>query len=454
MRTTELAGWGRYPTLACQLATLRREDQLSERLVAGTLIARGNGRSYGDAALNPELTLSMLAMDRLLSFDAADAADPADEKSGLLSCESGVLLRDILAVYAPHGWFPPVVPGTAQVTVGGMIAADVHGKNHHQDGSFGSHVESLRLATGSGQVLNCSREENAGLFRATIGGMGLTGVVLSASFRMIRIESEYLSAETVGTRDLDTTMEALAASDDWRYTVAWIDGSAKGGGLGRGLVSRGAFARRDALPARISTGRSRSASRRELAVPVAPLSVALNDVSVRLFDALYNRVGRLRSGPRLVHYGSFFFPLDRVRDWNRLYGSRGFVQYQCVLPASESSRGLRAILERVASSRQIAYLGVLKLLGREGEGLLSFPMPGYTLALDFPVRSGTLDLLDALDEITAAHGGRVYLAKDARCRPDHVRAGYPNLPLFGEVRQALPGTRFEFSSAMSRRLEL
>ena len=444
-RTTELAGWGRYPTLACQLANLRREDQLPEWLSAGTLIARGNGRSYGDAALNPELTLSMLTMDRLLAFDS---------DRGVLNCEAGVLLRDVLALYAPRRWFPPVVPGTAQVTIGGMIAADVHGKNHHRDGSFGRHVESLRLVTGSGEVLTCSRDENADLFRATIGGMGLTGIVLSASFRMTRIESEYLCAETVGTGDLDTTMAMLAASDDWHYSVAWIDGSAKGGDLGRGLVSRGAFATRDALPARIVAGCSRSASRRELAVPVAPLSVALNDVSVRLFDALYNGVGRLRPGPRLVHYGSFFFPLDRVRDWNRLYGSCGFVQYQCVLPASESSRGLRAILECVASSHQIAYLGVLKLLGREGEGLLSFPKPGYTLALDLPMRPGTLDLLDALDEITAAHGGRVYLAKDARCQPDHVRAGYPNLPLFGEVRRAVAGAECEFSSAMSRRLEL
>ena len=438
MGTTELAGWGRYPRVGCELATLRREDELCQRLGASTLIARGNGRSYGDAALNPELTLSMLAMDRLLSFDA---------EQGLLECEAGVLLRDLLALYAPRGWFPPVVPGTAEVTVGGMVAADVHGKNHHGDGSFGSHVESFRLATGSGDILTCSRDRNPDLFRATVGGMGLTGVVLSVRFRLCRIESEYVRAETLGTADLDATMATLAASNDWRYSVAWIDPSAKGSILGRGLVTRGDFAT-DATAA----SRPTPASRRQLPSP-ALLSVGLNQASVRMFDALYHRVGRFRSGLRPIHYRSFFFPLDRVRGWNRLYGRRGFVQYQCVLPVAQSSRGLRAILEHVASSGHLAYLGVLKFFGRQGEGLLSFPMSGYTLALDFPMRSGTVDLLDSLDEITASHGGRVYLAKDACCRPDHLREGYANLESFAEVRRAAMNG-CEFSSVMSRRLGL
>ena len=453
MRSTELSGWGRYPRHECRLATLRREDQISRQFGAGSLIARGNGRSYGDAALNPELTLSMLAMDRLLSFDP---------ESGLLDCEAGVLLADLLSTFAPRGWFPPVVPGTALVTVGGMIAADVHGKNHHRDGSFGNHVESFRLATGDGEVLNCSRDENADLFRATLGGMGLTGVLLSASFRMVRIESEFLRTETVAARDLDATMETLAASGDWRYSVAWIDGSARGGAFGGGLVSRGDFAVRDAIPAR-TLGRSRSGARRQLPVPVFPLSLMLNDLSVRSFNSLYNRVGVRRkrglggtaeSGSPLVHYRSFFFPLDRIQGWNRLYGRRGFVQYQCVFPTSQSSGGIRAVLEQVDASGHLAYLAVLKLLGPEGEGPLSFPMSGYTLALDFPMRPGTLDLLDALDEITAAHGGRVYLAKDAHCRPDRVREGYPNLGLFSNVRSARGDSTRRFSSLLSRRLEL
>ena len=444
MRTSDLSGWGRYPIRECRVATLRREEQLAEWSQTRTLIARGNGRAYGDAALNPELTLSMLAMDRLLAFDSS---------CGALTCEAGVLLSDLLRVYTPRGWFPPVVPGTADVTVGGMIAADVHGKNHHRDGSFGAHVESFRLATRNGDVQTCSREENPDLFRATLGGMGLTGVVLSARFRMCRIESEHVRSETVNTPDLDATMATLEESDDWRYSVAWIDGSAKCGNLGRGLVSRGDFATRDELSGQASAYRSHSRASRQLPIP-ALLSGALNPVSVRLFDTLYNRVGHFPNGPRLVHHASFFFPLDRLERWNRLYGRRGFVQYQCVLPVSQSSRGLRAILERVVESGHIAYLAVLKLLGPQGEGMLSFPLPGYTLALDFPMRPGTLELLDSLDEITTVHGGRVYLAKDARCRPDRVQEGYPHLPMFFEVRRrATSGTR-EFSSVMSRRLGL
>ena len=417
MRATHLSGWGRYPIRECRLATLRREEQLAEWSQTKTLIARGNGRSYGDAALNPELTLSMLAMDRLLAFDA---------NRGVLSCEAGVLLADLLRVYAPHGWFPPVVPGTADVTVGGMIAADVHGKNHHRDGSFGAHVESLRLAAGNGDVLTCSREENPDLFRATLGGMGLTGVVLSARFRMCRIESEHVRTETLGTPDLDATMETLAASNDWHYSVAWIDGSAKGGNLGRGLVSRGDFATRDDLSGQSSGYRSRGPVSRQLPTPTL-LSGALNPASVRLFDALYNRVGRFRTGPRLVHHTSFFFPLDRLQQWNRLYGRRGFVQYQCVLPVLRSSRGLRAILERVAASDHIAYLAVLKLLGPKGEGMLSFPLPGYTLALDFPMRPGTLELLDSLDEVTTALGG-AGLPSEGCALPTGPRAGVLRRP--------------------------
>ena len=444
MRATDLSGWGRYPIRQCRLATLRREEQLAEWSQTKTLIARGNGRSYGDAALNPELTLSMLAMDRLLAFDAS---------RGVLSCEAGVLLADLLRVFAPQGWFPPVVPGTADVTVGGMIAADVHGKNHHRDGSFGAHVESFRLATANGDVLTCSREKNSDLFRATLGGMGLTGIVLSARFRMCRIESEYVRTETLCAPDLDGTMELLKASDDWRYSVAWIDGSANGADLGRGLVSRGDFATRDELSAQPSAYRARSAGSRPLRIP-AMLSGVLNPASVRLFDALYNRIGHLRRGPRLVCHTSFFFPLDRLQGWNRLYGSRGFVQYQCVLPMSRSSRGLQAILERVAASGHITYLAVLKLLGPQGEGMLSFPLHGYTLALDFPMRPGTLELLDSLDEITTAHGGRVYLAKDARSRPEHVQEGYAHLPLFIDVRRGATSGTHEFSSVMSRRLKL
>ncbi len=443
-----LSGWGRYPAVDCQLERLRRHEDLPGLLHRGTtLIARGNGRSYGDAALNPELTLSMLAMNRMRAFDAG---------TGLLDCEAGVPLADILNTFVPRGWFPPVVPGTSLVTVGGMVAADVHGKNHHRDGTFGAYVESLTLAGADGTTRTCSRTENADLFRATLGGMGLTGVILSVRFRLRPIETAFVMAEALVASDLDEMMALFEASRDWRYSVAWIDCLARGARLGRGVMTRGAFMERATLPPRLTSDPLRPAPAGKLQVPADVPSALLNRVSIGIFNALCYRRGRrrARAGARPVHFDRFFFPLDRIEAWNRLYGRRGLVQYQCVLPKGESAVGIAALLERVAASGQGSFLGVLKLFGPAGEGLMSFPMEGYSLALDFPVRSGTRALLDGLDEITHRHGGRVYLAKDARCAPERVREGYPRLDAFEAVRAEASGARPRFASELSRRLAL
>lgn len=441
----KLSGWGRYPVVDCEVEHVRRWDRLAELVRGeGTLIARGNGRSYGDAALNPNRTLSMLAMDRMLAFDGA---------TGMLTCEAGVLLSDILATFVPRGWMPPVVPGTASVTVGGMIAADVHGKNHHQDGSFGRHVESLELLPGDGDVLRCSRSHNPAAFFATIGGMGLTGVVVSASFRMKRVETGYLRSETFATADLDATMALFDDSRDWPYSVAWIDSLARGGRMGRSVLTRAAFVDRAALPPRFAAAPFAAGRHATLAVPdVVPSS--LLGFSAKAFNALYYGLGRARSGSRLVDHGSYFFPLDRLAEWNRLYGAAGFVQYQCVLPKGESERGLRELLDCVAAAGQGSFLAVLKLLGEEGEGMMSFPMEGYTLALDIPVRPGLAEMMDALDEITHARGGRVYLAKDACSSPSRLSAGYQRLDAFRSIRDSLQGGDSKFASALSERLGL
>ena len=439
----KLSGWGRYPVLECRTAHLREAGALRDLLAANeTVIARGNGRSYGDAALNPEMTLSMLGMDRMHAFDPA---------TGLLTCEAGVLLADVLETFVPRGWFPPVVPGTKFVTVGGMIAADVHGKNHHRDGSFGTHVESLVLATANGAIRACSRVRDAALFRATLGGMGLTGVILSARFRLKPIETAFVMAETLAARDLDETMSLFEESGDWPFSVAWIDCLARGRKLGRALVTRGEFLERRALPPRRARDPLRPAAEARLAVPVDPPASLLNGVSIGLFNELYYRRGRARGRARPVHFDPFFFPLDGVRAWNRLYGRPGFVQYQCVLPKRESAAGIAALLERAAAARQGSFLAVLKLLGPAGEGPLSFPIEGYTLALDFPLREGTLALLDSFDAIVHEGGGRVYLAKDARCTAERVREGYPQLGAFLSVRNGAPG---KFASALSARLVL
>ena len=444
----KLSGWGRYPVLDCRLERLLRRDDLPGLLRRGaTLIARGNGRSYGDAALNPELTLSMLTMDRMQAFDAG---------TGLLTCEAGVLLADVLDTFVPRGWFPAVAPGTKFVTIGGMIAADVHGKNHHRDGTFGAHVESLTLATADGEVRECSRSEHADLFRATVGGMGLTGVILSARFRLRPVETAFVLEETLAARDLDETMAFFEASREWRYSVAWVDCLARGAALGRTLLMRGTFMARKALPARLARNALRPASAGRLTVPVDAPSVLLNRASIGLFNGLHHLRGRVRAraGARVVHFDPFFFPLDGIEAWNRLYGQKGFVQYQCVLPKAESPAGIAALLERVGAAGPSSFLAVLKLFGPGGEGLLSFPMEGYTLALDVPMRTGAPELLDALDEITHRHGGRVYLAKDACCTPERVRQGYPQRRAFDAVRAEAAGAEPKFASALSRRLAL
>ena len=442
----KISGWGRYPVVDCQVATLRRREDLNDLLARrGTLIARGQGRSYGDAALNRELTLSTLALDRMQAFDA---------RTGLLACEAGVRLDDVLRTFVPRGWFPPVVPGTKFVTVGGMIAADVHGKNHHCDGTFGAHVESLTLATADGEIRVCSRTQHADLFRATLGGMGLTGVILSASFRLKPIETAFLLAETVATRDLDETMEVFEASRQWPYSVAWIDCLARGRRLGRTLVSRGAVMRRGALPASVASRPLAPAPASAFGMPADAPSFLLNPLSVRLFNEAHYCWGRVHAGPQPVHFDPFFFPLDRIDAWNRLYGRRGFVQYQCVLPASESHAGLAALLARIAEAGQASFLAVLKRFGPVGEGLMSFPMEGYTLALDIPLRRGALSLVDILDGITHAHGGRVYLAKDACCRSRRMREGYPQLAVFDAIRTRAAGAPRKFASELSLRLGL
>ncbi len=441
----KLSGWGRFPVVDCRTACCRTTTNLSSLLArTETLIARGNGRAYGDAALNADLTLSMLGLDRLRSFDP---------DTGLLTCEAGVLLADILELFVPRGWFPAVVPGTKFVTVGGMIATDVHGKNHHHDGTFGRHVEELEIAIADGTIEVCSRHVRPELFHTTVGGMGLTGLILSATLRLIPIETAYLREETLVAVDLDQAMTLFEESQEWAYSVAWIDCLAKGPRRGRALVSRGEHLAYTDLPTRLRGAPLVAHRHGGHRIPFDAPSALLNSATVRLFNMAYHARGTMSAGERVVHYDSFFFPLDRLLEWNRLYGRRGFVQYQCVLPKNESARGLMALLDRIAAAEAGSFLAVLKLLGAQGEGALSFPMEGYTLALDFPLKPGTLELLTELDRITISHGGRVYLAKDARTSREHLREGYHHLPEFEHFRAEI-GAKGKFVSAMSQRLAL
>jgi decaprenylphospho-beta-D-ribofuranose 2-oxidase len=444
----KLAGWGNYPVVEGSL--LGCSDRRAAALVnhnATTLIVRGNGRSYGDPAINPDATLSALRLDRLIAFDPA---------TGRLTCEAGLLLADLLTMFVPRGWFPPMTPGTKFVTIGGMVAADVHGKNHHQVGSFGRHVEQLEILTANGAVMVCSRTHNHDLFRATIGGMGLTGVILSATFRLIPIETAWIRQETLVANNLHEVMDFFEQAGEWVYSVAWIDCLARGTHLGRSLLYCGEHALIDDLDIAKAQTPLAIPAKRTRTVPFFLPSVALNRFVVRRFNDIYYRRGAARPSSSIVDYDTFFYPLDAVLEWNRIYGRRGFAQYQCALPREASRSGLMHIVGRIAEAGTGSFLSTLKLFGPTDDphsGLLSFPIEGYTLALDFPVSRSTLALMKELDAIVADHGGRLYLAKDSRMGRDMMVAGYPGLTEFLRIRNE-SGAATKFHSEQSRRLAL
>lgn len=444
VKRTTLAGWGNYPRLESGLVNPRYIDELPRMLKsAETLIARGNGRSYGDAAVNPDLTVAMGGMNRIRAFD---------RQTGRITCEAGVLLADLLEVITPHGWFMPVVPGTAEVSLGGMAAADIHGKNHHIDGAFGRHVESLKMLLGDGQVIDCSVHQHPDLFAATLGGMGLTGIILELTVRLVAVESAWVRQTTREARNLDEIMEMFESGNKKPLSVAWLDCLAGRRALGRSLMFTGQIAQPDQLPKRF---RERPYAipvrRKKLTVPGWVPGGLLNRFSVSGFNRLYYRWHAASRQSRILPYPAYHFPLDGLAGWNRLYGRRGLIQHQSVLPTEASRQGLGEILGRTHRAGHGSMLAVLKKFG-PGAGPLSFPMPGYTLALDFPMRADTVKLARELEAIVRDHGGRLYLAKDAVSEPQTLRSGYPELDAFERVRVACQGQCFQ--SSLSRRLEM
>ena len=440
---TELSGWGRYPRHTSRVATPATIADAGA-LATGHpgAIARGAGRSYGDAAIGERLTVATRRLDRMRSFDPETLR---------LTVEAGVTLAEIIDCFLPRGLFPPTVPGTRFVTVGGMIASDIHGKNQHHAGTFGEHVETLTLALASSETVVCSRDRHPDLFFATLGGMGLTGIILDATFRLVPVETGWIRQQTHVAENLTAALRHLRGTVDATYSVAWIDVLARGAALGRSLVYTGEHAARDdlakgALPFPASrTGRLR--------VPVDLPSWTLNRLSVTAFNELYFRRGARHGGETtLVPWDRYFFPLDAIGDWNRIYGRRGFVQHQCVIPDAAAEDVLGELLKRMAARGTGSFLAVLKHL-RQGAGLISFPMDGFTLALDLPVSRGNLALLDEIDRLVAAVGGRLYLAKDARQSRETFEAGYPALDRFRQLRREMGADR-HISSRLSERLGL
>lgn len=409
-------------------------------MARGAALTRGLGRSYGDSALPPPgvttVAGSVLA-DRLLAFDPA---------SGVVRAEAGLSLRELVWTFLPRGYFPPVVPGTQYVTLGGMVAADVHGKSHHVDGTFGRHVRRLKLLTAAGETVDCSRDEHPELFRATLGGMGLTGHILEVECRLARVPSPWIAQEAFRVPDLEAFLAGLAESARaWPFTVGWIDCLARAKRLGRGVLIRGRWADPAVAPP------AGPRPLRRLAVPFTLPSWALGTPVMKLFNRLYAASHPPRPRASLVHPERFFFPLDAVLHWNRIYGPRGFAQFQCVLPERERPGATRRFLTEVTRRGGASFLAVIKDCGEQGEGLLSFPRSGVSIALDLPVRRGTRELVEALGEVVADEGGRVYLAKDAYLRADQFARMEPRLAEFNRLRDRWdPGRRLR--SAQSVRL--
>lgn len=415
------ASWGRYPrAVPRKVVPLRwRTEQPEWNPCPGPVLPHGKGRSYGDVCLNGGGTLiDVTPLDRFIAFD---------EHEGELRCEAGVTLAEILRVIVPRGWFLPVTPGTKYVTVGGAIANDVHGKNHHRAGTFGCHVRELELLRSDGARITCSATTASDLFQATIGGLGLTGVILCAAFRLKRIDGPYVEEERVRFRDLEEFFEVSAESDDrCEYTVAWLDSLATGRRLGRGVFFRGNHAS-------VSGPRGAASPRTaRVRVPVSTPEWVLNRLGVQCFNRAYYLLQGWGRGPRRTHYDGFFYPLDGIGDWNRLYGRRGFLQWQCVVPTDADGKVLRTILDRATRSGLGSFLCVLKRFGAVGSpGMLSFPRPGLTLALDFAFRgNATLRLLDDLDAVVREVEGAIYPGKDARMSHETFAAGFPSWERF------------------------
>lgn len=442
-------GWGRYPRLRARAAYPKRDAELTPLLEAAraegiSALPFGLGRSYGDAALlEGGLALHTRGLREVLSFDPS---------TGWARCEAGVSIDDLIRRFAPEGFFPPVVPGTKFVTLGGALANDIHGKNHHQDGTLADHVRSVELLTASGEVVVCDAHHTPELFWATVGGLGLTGVILRLEVRLAPIEGVGIEMESIRVRDLDHFFEVSAESGGFTHTVSWIDCVKQGAGMGRGIFMRG---RHSAEPPRAGLiGGVMGALSPLMQVPVSMPNALLNPLTIRAFNEAYFRKHPPRPLRRVVGFDPFFFPLDAVGGWNKIYGRRGFLQWQMVVPHEPNHRAVRRVLQEITAAGMGSFLAVIKEFGEGVHPHLSFPMPGVTLALDFPnYGPDLLALLTRLDRVVMEVGGRVYLGKDARLPLAHFREMYPAWGAWREVRDRWdPDGRF--SSALGARLGL
>ncbi len=429
----QIHGWGNFPTIDAKVLEPKSLVDCRNFISPSPLIARGAGRSYGDSA-NAKRVLQTHFLDHYHNFDI---------RLGLLTCEAGVSLRNILELTVPKGWFLPVTPGTSFITLGGAIASDVHGKNHHIDGTFCQHITSLSLLLGTGEIVTASPTEKSDLFHATCGGMGLTGVILSATIKLKAIQSSNIKQTIVKTTCLEDTYEQFELHHQENYSVAWIDSLANGSRLGRSILMLGEHT---------NDNEFKIDMRQTSTIPFFMPSLLLNQWTIKIFNALYY-LKTSHDNTEILPFQTYFYPLDIINNWNKLYGKKGFIQYHFVIPKSAGIKGMRAILTKISEHDIGSFLSVLKMFGPQNKNFLSFPIEGFTLALDFKMSTKTIALVKKLDAMVIDMGGRIYLTKDSLMNENTFKATYSNWSLFEKTREKY-GAIGHFSSAQSKRLGL
>jgi FAD/FMN-containing dehydrogenase len=439
----KIAGWGNYPSVESYVTSPGSKNDLIKLLNEVKLIPRGLGRSYGDQAINEnQLVAICTKLNYFFNWD---------EQNGILECGAGTSLEEIISVFAPRGWLPMICPGTKFVTIGGAIANDIHGKAHHIDGSFVNCVISFNILLADGTEMQASRSKNSDLFWANFGGLGLLGVILSAKIQLRKIETTYFKQKSIVIKNLDHMIEALEQYDEnYNYSVAWIDALAKGNKLGSGVLTVGNAAKLSELPDKLKNDPLKIHPKQKLSVPVYLPDFALNGITVKFLNKV---IAFVQNSPKeFVHYEKFFFPLDAINNWNKGYGKRGFIQYQFVIPEDNGKQNVAEILEMIAGSGCTPFLNVFKRMG-DGQGILSFPFKGYTLAIDFPVTKNLHAFTKRLDEKVLQAGGRLYLGKDAMLDEQMFKKMYPQHEEWLAIKRKYDPTN-KFTSNISRRLGL
>ncbi|GAB3342662.1 FAD-binding oxidoreductase [Marivirga atlantica] len=436
----EITNWNLYPKVKAEVKSFTSKNELARLSGMHFDTIRGNGRSYGDASLGAKV-IDTTAYNKVLSFDT---------EKGIITAQSGVLLSDLLEIIVPKGWFLPVTPGTKFITLGGAVASDVHGKNHHKEGAFSNHIEYLTLLDAHGNLVQCSKQSNSEIFKAACGGMGLTGPIVEISLRLKAIETAYIKQKQIKAKNLENLLPLFEENASYTYSVAWIDCLKKGENYGRSILMLGEHATKEEVK---SSHKLKVPKSKALSIPFNFPSFTLNNFTIGAFNQLYYSKNISAVKEMVTPYEGFFYPLDNILHWNRIYGKKGFLQYQFVIPKNDGGKGIIKIMKMISNRGMTSFLAVLKTMGPEDTGYLSFPKEGYTLALDFPIRKGLFEFLDELDKVVIELGGRLYLAKDARMSASVFHKTYPNIELFREAAKKTNLSK-DFNSDLNKRLSI